>query len=75
MGVVRTRAEVARIITDFVDGTGGPWDWDDFSSLGINDPELEMIRDIVTDFPVRFPPELDGRYCNEQGFGASATNF
>ena len=63
-----TRAEVAQIITGFVEGTGSHWDWDDFMCLSIKDPDLNMIQDIMGDFPVRFPPGLgeDG-YCNEQG--------
>ena len=44
MGIKYTRAEVADIIEQFVDGTGGRWDWDDFTSTKIADPELDAIR-------------------------------
>lgn len=30
----RTRAEVAEYIERCVDGSGGKWDWDDFTSSG-----------------------------------------
>lgn len=41
---VRTPAEVAGFIRDFLDGTGGDWDWDDFTSVPIADAELESLR-------------------------------
>jgi hypothetical protein len=39
-----TREEVEKSIEDFVNGSGGPWDWDDFISCRIADEELEEIR-------------------------------
>lgn len=42
--VDRSAAEVAGFIRDFIDGTGGDWDWDDFTSVPIRSPELESIR-------------------------------
>lgn len=44
MSVERTRAEVAEIISTFLRGGGGAWDWDDFISIRIRDPFLEAIR-------------------------------
>ena len=41
---VRTPAEVAGFIRDFLDGTGGEWDWDDFTSVPIKNAEQEAIR-------------------------------
>lgn len=40
----RTPAEVAGFIRDFLDGTGGDWDWDEFESVPISDPSLDSIR-------------------------------
>ena len=40
----RTPEEVAGFISDFLDGTGGEWDWDEFESIPITDRELEGIR-------------------------------
>jgi hypothetical protein len=44
MSVRRTRAEVADIIEGFLSGAGVRWDWDDFCSVRIADPELEAVR-------------------------------
>ena len=40
----RTPAEVSGFLRDFLDGTGGDWDWDDFTSVRLADPQLETIR-------------------------------
>lgn len=40
----RTPQEVARILRGFIAGTGGEWDWDDFTSVPIADAALEAIR-------------------------------
>jgi hypothetical protein len=39
----RTAGEVEVYLRDFLDGTGGAWDWDDFTSIKITDPELDAI--------------------------------
>lgn len=44
----RTAEEVARYLRDFIDGTGGDWDWDDFVSVTIEDQALESIRPRAT---------------------------
>ena len=40
----RSPTEVAKYLRDFLNGTGGDWDWDDFISIEIADPRLEAIR-------------------------------
>jgi hypothetical protein len=40
----RSAAEVVRYLREFIDGTGGEWDWDEFESIPIADPALESIR-------------------------------
>jgi hypothetical protein len=40
-----TAADVERYLEDFLDGGGGDWDWDDFTSIPITDPSLDRIRD------------------------------
>ncbi len=42
--VDRTPEEVAGFIGDFLDGTGGTWDWDEFECVPITDPRLDAIR-------------------------------
>jgi len=50
----RSPDEVARYLRDFLHGTGGPWDWDDFTSIPIADPRLEDLRQraIALDLPM-----------------------
>lgn len=43
-GAQRSPKYVAQYIRDFIDETGGGWDWDDFSSIPLADPRLETIR-------------------------------
>ena len=66
--VRRTPAEVASIIQAFVDGTGNPYDWDDFLCGGrIEDQALEKIRARCAALPQEFPPLQPGEYCGREG--------
>ena len=47
--------EVVTYLRDFLEGTGGAWDWDDFISIQIADPRLEAIRKRA--FALRLPPQ------------------
>jgi len=40
----RSAAEVAGFLRDFIDGSGGEWDWDDFTSVPITNQRLDNIR-------------------------------
>jgi hypothetical protein len=40
----RSSAEVADKIEGHIQGTEGPWDWDDFTSVPIADDRLDAIR-------------------------------
>jgi hypothetical protein len=37
-------AYAARQIRAFLDGDGGDWDWDDFTSCSLGDPAADRIR-------------------------------
>ena len=63
----RTREEVASVIEGFVNGTGNQWAWDGFTSIRLDDPELEAVRQKVVSLPVEFPPSNPGDYCSETG--------
>ena len=52
----RSAAEVATFIREFIEGVGGDWDWDDFESVPITDPELDRIR---KDAAMAGPPDPD----------------
>ena len=67
MAKKRTREEVALIIERFLAGTGGGWDWDNFCSIEIVDPELDHIRLLCAGAPETYPPTEKGHYCNAQG--------
>ena len=61
-----TKEEVAKTIENFVNGDGGPWDWDDFISVQIANEELESIRIAC----LRTESEHPGgpnQWCNEKG--------
>jgi hypothetical protein len=60
--------DVARILQNFLDGTGADWDWDDFiSATRFEDSQLEQIRVRCALLDQEFPPTIRGCYCNEQG--------
>ncbi len=40
----RTPDDVIGFMSDLISGSGGPWDWDEFASVTITDPELDAIR-------------------------------
>jgi hypothetical protein len=40
-----TARDVEDYLRDFIEGTGGEWDWDDFISIPISDPTLDAIRE------------------------------
>lgn len=70
MSVMRmkmTRREAAQVIRSFVDGTAGRWDWDDFTSIPIEDRKLDAIRKYANDIYDLFPAQEPGHYCNAAG--------
>jgi hypothetical protein len=67
MRVERSPTEVADIIQQFLDGTGGKWDWDDFISTPLCDSRLDEVRKLCGNLPNRFPPHGSGVYCDADG--------
>ena len=63
----RTPEEVANTIEGFVNGADNQWAWDGFTSIRIDDPELEAIRQKIVALPVEFPPANPRDYCSEAG--------
>lgn len=59
-----TARDVEGYIKDFLDGKGGVWDWDDFTSIPITDPALKRIRQEAAQ--VAYPPTDDGRAALRQ---------
>jgi hypothetical protein len=63
-----TREEVARILQNFLDGNGSPWDWDDVTSgMSFENSYLEDIRVRCAGLGEEFPPAKATEYCSEQG--------
>lgn len=62
-----TPEQVADYIENFLDYKGGPWDWDDFISVAINDPYLDQIRLHCASLPDEFPPGENENYCSAEG--------
>jgi hypothetical protein len=67
MAVERTRTDVAEIISTFLRGDGSPWAWDDFTSVQIKDPSLDVVRAQCAALPDDYPPSVSGHYCGEAG--------
>ena len=69
----RTKAEVARAIEAFILGNEQPavgqcpYEWDEFISVPIANPELENIRIRCAQLPEEFPSTTPQTYCNPQG--------
>jgi hypothetical protein len=61
-----TRQDVAKAIEDFVSGSGGPWDRDNFISCRVAGEELEGIRIKCLRTQSEHPSGAIG-WCNEQG--------
>ena len=53
-----TAAFAARTIRSFLEETCGPYDWDDFTSCSLHDPELDSIRRRASS--VNLPVDTDG---------------
>ena len=66
----RTSEEVATTIEGFVNGSGRQWDWDGFTSIRIDDPELEKIRQRCIALRDEFPPQNPTEYCSPAGMEA-----
>jgi hypothetical protein len=63
----RSREEVAGTIEAFINGTGRQWDWDGFTAIRLDDPELEAIRQRCVAIPDEFPPSTKTDYCSDAG--------
>lgn len=53
-----TATEVAEYLHDMIEGTGGAYDWDDFTSVEIADPQLESIRARASQ--IELPIDVEG---------------
>ena len=63
-----TDSEVAQAIEVFLSQAGQPWDWDEFLTRPIADPELDQVRVRCARSPVEFPTDRKGEYCSDAGY-------
>jgi hypothetical protein len=64
-------SEVADIIERFVNGTGGPVEWDAYTmGMKFEDPFLGLIQDRCRALWIEFPPTEKGQYTSAEGFAA-----
>ena len=62
------RAEVAKMLENFLRGTAGDWDWDDYiQGMEYSDSTLEGIRQRFVNLSNEFPPRIPNEYCGEEG--------
>ena len=52
-----TAQDVESYVRDFLEGNGGDWDWDDFTSIPITDPTLEGFREEAALVPLPLDAE------------------
>jgi hypothetical protein len=62
-----SKNEVADIIENFLSKTDQTWDWDDFISIRLSDPEVDKVRQHCARIREDFPPDEPGEYTNEAG--------
>ncbi|MGB2714952.1 MAG: hypothetical protein WBC51_12280 [Vicinamibacterales bacterium] len=62
-----TPRQAAELIEAFLDGSGGRWDWDDFTSTRAVDPRVEGARRRCLEISERYPPTLANEWCSTAG--------
>jgi hypothetical protein len=69
MDYEEARKYTIETIRNFLDGTGGKWDWDNFISLPLGYPGLEEVQRFCNELSETHPPvKKSGAYCSEDGF-------
>lgn len=65
-----TYLEVAKTLEDFVEGTGGKWDWDDYITATTfpDDPYLQEVQSRMVNLSGEFPAGPHAGYCGVDGF-------
>ena len=54
-------------IRDFLEGTGGEWDWDDFISFPTGYPGLDAVQAFCLGLPADYPPTEPAHSCDPDG--------
>jgi len=59
--------DAAKVIESFVDGSCGPYDWDDFLNGSKTDAELQKIREECERVEIDYPARNNHEWCNDEG--------
>ena len=59
--------DAAKVIENFVDGSCGPYEWDDFLNGSKNDTDLQKIREECERIGIDYPARSDHEWCNDDG--------
>jgi hypothetical protein len=63
-----TYLEVAQTLENFIDGSGGRWDWDNYSlGASFKDAYLRDLQIRMANLGNEFPPLSKGIYCSAEG--------
>ena len=65
-----TEDYVIKTIREFLDGTGGTRDLDNFISFPTGYPEWDALQDFCPALSNDYPPTANGGWCNEDGIRA-----
>ena len=67
MSVKLSIEEVIQEIENFLNGSGGAYDWDDFTTFTIRDQQLNAIRIECAELPDKYPSGNCRQYCSNEG--------
>jgi hypothetical protein len=62
-----TLEEIEKTISNFLQGTGGEWEWDDFTGIPLRDPKLDKIREQCADLQYTYRSKVKTEYCSKEG--------
>jgi hypothetical protein len=68
MDYAESRKYAIESIRNFLNGTGGRWDWDDFICLPLGYPDLEEVQRFCNELSETHPPaKKGGGFRSEEG--------
>jgi hypothetical protein len=68
MDYAESRKYTVETIRNFLDGTGGKYDWDGFISESLGYPDLDEVQQFCLKVSEMHPPEKgQGGWCNQTG--------
>jgi len=62
-----TLRQIVDLIDELLNGTIGPYDWNDFLTLPMKDPEIDNVRKECAAIARKYPPQNKKDWCSEAG--------